>query len=53
MAYTIDVKTCFMFLFFNVFLCFVNVVFFVVFERKTYKITNMVHFSWAKTPFPR
>ena len=25
---------------------------FVVVKTKTYKITNMMHFSWAKTPFP-
>ena len=25
---------------------------FVVFETKPYKISNMMHFSWAKTPFP-
>ena len=34
------------------FLCILNVVVFVVVETKTYKITNMMHFSWAKTPFP-
>ena len=37
--------------FLNVFRCFFNVVFFVVVKAKTYKITNMMHFSWAKTPF--
>jgi len=26
--------------------------FFVVVKTKSYKITNMMHFSWAKTPFP-
>ena len=25
---------------------------FVVVKTKTYKITNLMHFSWAKTPFP-
>jgi len=38
-------------MFFLFFLCFflyfINVVFFVV-VKKTYKITNMMHFSWAK-----
>ena len=29
-----------------------NVVFFVAVKTKSYKITNMMHFSWAKTPFP-
>ena len=38
--------------FLNVFLCFLMSCFFVVFETYTYKITNMMHFSWAKTPFP-
>ena len=50
------------FFLFLMFFCVFNVVFllflkqkrtvFVVFETKTYKITNMMHFSWAKTPFP-
>jgi len=40
-----------MFIYFlNVFFVFLNVVFFVVVKTKTYKITNMMHFS--KTPFP-
>jgi len=34
------------------FFCVFNVVFFVVFETKMYKISNMMHFSWAKTSFP-
>ena len=34
------------------FCVFLNVVFFVVVKTKTYKITNMMHFSWTKTPFP-
>jgi len=25
---------------------------FVVVKTKTYKIANIMHFSWAKTPFP-
>jgi len=33
------------------FLCFFNVVFFVAVKTKSYKITNMMHFSWAKTPY--
>jgi len=41
----------YVFFIFNVF-CVFNVVFFVVFETKTYKISNTMHFSWAKTPFP-
>jgi len=40
------------FLFLMFFFVFFNVVFFVVFETKTYKITNMMHFSCAKTAFP-
>ena len=39
------------FLFFNVF-CVFKCHVFVVFETKMYKITNMMHFSWAKIPFP-
>jgi len=44
-------------MFFNVFFIFyVFVLFkyrvFVVVKTKTYKITNMMHFSWSKTPFP-
>jgi len=38
--------------FFNVFFVFFNVVFLLFFETKTYKISNMMHFSWTKTPFP-
>jgi len=38
----------FYFVMFFVFYCRI----FVVFETKMYKITNMTHFSWAKTPFP-
>ena len=37
------------FLFLNVFWGFLKV-FFVVIKTKTYKITNMMHFSWTKTP---
>ena len=37
------------FLFFNVFCVFFNVVFLLFLKQKTYKITNMMHFSWAKT----
>jgi len=40
------------FLFFNVFFWFFYMLCFVVFETKTYKISNMMHFLWAKTPFP-
>ena len=40
------------FLFFNVFLCFLNVVFLLLLKQKRAKITNMMHFSWANTPFP-
>jgi len=39
------------FLFFNVFVLF-NDVYLLLLKTKTYKITNMMHFSWAKTPFP-
>jgi len=39
------------FLVFNVFVLF-NVVFLLLLKTKTYKITNMMHFSWAKTPSP-
>jgi len=40
--------------FFNffMFLCFFKCRVFVVVKTKTYKITCMMHFSWAKTPFP-
>jgi len=37
------------------FLCFLvlfNIVFLLLLKTKTYKITNMMHFSWAKTRFP-
>jgi len=47
-------KTCFLCFYFHffMFLCaFFNVVFLLL-KQKTYKITNMMHFSWAKTPFP-
>ena len=37
--------------FFNV-LLFSNVPFLLLLKTETYKITNMMHFSWAKTPFP-
>jgi len=41
-------------MFFFVFVCFVlfKCRVFVVVKTKTYKITNMMHFAWAKTPFP-
>ena len=26
--------------------------FLLLLKQKTYKITNMMHFSWTKTPFP-
>ena len=42
----------FLFYFFKCIFCVFNVVFFVVFETKTYKISNMMHFLWAKTTFP-
>jgi len=40
------------FYFLNVFVLFLNVVFLLLLKQKTYKITNMMHFSWAKTLFP-
>jgi len=40
------------FYFLNVFLCFSKCCVFVVVKTKTYKITNMMHFSCAKTLFP-
>jgi len=40
-----------LFLFFMFFVLF-NVMFLLLLKQKTYKITNMMHFSWAKTPFP-
>ena len=43
----------FFLIFKNVFFVFFKCRVFVVFETKTYKITTMMHFSWAKTPFPR
>jgi len=43
-------------MFFKIFfLCFfvlINVVLLLLLKTKTYKITNKMHFSWAKTPFP-
>jgi len=36
---------------FYVFFGFLIMRFFVIVKTKTYKITNMMHFSWAKTPF--
>jgi len=39
------------FLFFNVFML-LSVVILLLLKTKTYKITNMMHFSCAKTPFP-
>jgi len=44
-------------MFFNTFFTFFvlllfNVMFLLLLKTKTYKITNMMHFSWAKTPFP-
>jgi len=44
-------KTCFFLIFFVMFLC-ILMSCFVVVKTKAYKITNMMHFSWAKTPFP-
>ena len=41
-----------MFIFIFMFFCVYNVVFLLLLKQKTYKITNMMHFSWAKTPFP-
>ena len=29
-----------------------NVVFLLLLKQKRTKVTNMMHFSWAKTPFP-
>jgi len=41
-----------LFLFYFIF-CVFNVMFLLLLKtKKTYKITNMTHFSWAKTPFP-
>ena len=42
----------FFYIFFYVLFVLFNVVFFVVVKTKTYKITNMMHFSWTKTTFP-
>ena len=42
----------YVFFIFLMFFCVFECRVFVVFETKTYKITNMMHFSWAKTPFP-
>jgi len=42
----------FFIIFFYVFLYFFNFVFFVVVKTKMYKITNLMHFLWSKTPFP-
>jgi len=39
-------------MFFLLFFMFFKCRVFVVCETKTYKITNMMHFSLAKTPFP-
>ena len=39
------------FYFFNVFVVF-NVMFFVVVKNKKRTKLQMMHFSWAKTPFP-
>ena len=38
-------------MFFFYFMCFFNVVLFVVVITKTYKITNMMHFSWTERVF--
>ena len=35
------------------FLYFFNFMFLLSLKQKTYKITNIMHFSWSKTPFPR
>ena len=43
---------CFFFVFFCFFVCFFDVVFLLLLKQKTYKITNMMHFSSAKTQFP-
>jgi len=59
MCHGIDVKNVFnvfyfclkkhvFFIFLMSFLCFLNVVFLLFLKTKTYKITNMMHFSWAK-----
>ena len=43
----------FMFFFiFSMFLYFFNFVFLLSLKEKTYNITNLMHFSWSKTPFP-
>jgi len=41
-----------MFFYFLMFFCAFNVMFLLLKTKKTYKITNMMHFSWAKTLFP-
>jgi len=38
-----------MFFYLLCFFVFFNAVFFVVVKTKTYKITNMMHFSWVKS----
>jgi len=43
-----------LFIFFIIFVMFFvlfNVMFLLLLKTKTYKITNMMHFSWAKTTF--
>jgi len=39
-------------MFLNVFCAFFNVVFLFLLKQKRKEITNMMHFSWVKTPFP-
>ena len=41
-----------MFFIFPMFFCTFLISCFVVVKTKTYKITNIMHFSWSKTPFP-
>jgi len=41
-----------MFYVFYGFVLFINVVFLLLLKTKMYKITNMMHFSWTKIPFP-
>ena len=53
LCFLVKFKNMFMFLkFFMFFFVLFNVVFLLLLKQKTYKITNMMHFSRAKTPFP-
>ena len=41
-----------MFFYFLMFFVLFNVMFLLLLITKNVQITNMMHFSWAKTPFP-